>query len=967
MGFQFDVDWQNLGIGYGAGLLTGYIVYRSRGALGDIRRALTSQGDSGQSFATMGGDRRYTNELTKYAQQSHLFYDAIELSDILVEPRFIADREVAVSSDEDADRRNPFEFVPIVPDHPHLHQPYNMNTINIEELGYGERAVALLGLPGSGRTTALLSIALWSMGKIDFDPVDDPVQKRLQEEEENLSRQDRDERAKARIAIEQRAKEQLREELGREVGDEMQSAFIPPFRQMVPIYVHLSNINLNSRSLRGNVDPAEPLVRAIQYQAGSITSKTVPRKIYRFLNQGVCLVLLDGLDELPVTEQRQKIEWLHAFLDEYNQNFVIVAGVTSGYGVLQQVGFTPIHLRPWSYQDTKTYVQKLSKHWGEIISQRRFTVDEDRQNEILEGLWGLNPSEITMKIHSQLSNGGLDTEAEDFSAWTLNYIVNRFDDAEDALSTMTYAASIQLDNHYFTINDCLDIESTQAIGSLSKLSHTDTEDNQESSDSGIDDNFRSSSSDDLEYSNEDIDDMFVTDDLENDEEFGVFEDAEITENARNTSDFSDFDSFPEDETAEKEPQDETNEGRQVRRTVNKLFSAMLKVGLIERYRGNRYRFCQSHVSSYLASRILVNSGETFMLAKAMQPQWSGAFAFASSQINMLPAVETKMSETTDILSKNVLDVAHWLRYGDDRIEWRNKYLTYLGQMFIAPGQYLTSRERIAAALVTARDANTLKIFGRGTQHNNPDIKRLSILAMGTFQQEDLLDNLSYFLDDLADEVRVVAAMAIGNIHTEEAYTLLSEELLNARSESVQQVITETFADKPDVGYEILWEILNNEEYKDRVRLRRAAILGVKRLKTDWSLIEIYRTYLEEQQWYVKSTAQVAFTERQSQRNKGVQAYPQITTLPWLREWSLDLEDERAAEASGKELLNMAIREQDPVIRYLATSNSGQLGVYENMPDIYNLLNDPEDAIRDTAFRALVDLQMRMGKPLPLPH
>ena len=288
-------------------------------------------------------------------------------------------------------------------------------------------------------------------------------------------------------------------------------------------------------------------------------------------------------------------------------------------------------------------------------------------------------------------------------------------------------------------------------------------------------------------------------------------------------------------------------------------------------------------------------------------------------------------------------------------------------MFVSPSQYLTTRERIAAALVTTRDLNARKVFGRGTQNPNTDIQRLSLLALGTYQQEELMNNLSGFLNAQRDEIRVAAALALTNIHTEDAYTLLSEELLESNSESVMQVIAEAFAHNPEVGHEILWEILNSEEYQDRVRLRRAAILGIQQMRTEWSLIEVYRTYVESEQWYVKSTAQVAFTERQSQQNKGAQGYPQITTLPWLREWSLNLEDENATELSGTTLLNMAMREPNPVIRFLATTNSGQLAVYENTMDIYQMLNDPEDVIRDTAYRALVDLQMRMGQPLPVPR
>jgi HEAT repeat protein len=967
MGFQFDIDWQSAGIGYGGGLLTGYAIYQSRHVLNAIRRGLTSQADSAQSFATMGGDRRYTNELTKYAQHAHLFHNAVELGDILIEPRFVPDREVATVIEEEGERRNPFEFVPIVPDHPSLYQPYNINTISIEELGYGDRAVALLGPPGSGRTTTLHTIALWSMGKLEFTKPDDIVQERLKEAEEQLSRQERDDRAKAMVAIEQRAKEQLREEKGMDVGEEIQSAFIPPFRRMAPIYVHLANVRLGT-SWRGQVDPAEPLIRAIQYQTGRITSKTVPRKIYRFLNEGNCLLLIDGLDELPVADQRQKIAWLRALLDEYNQNFIIVTAPTCGYGMLQQIGFTPVHQRPWSHQDTKTYVQKLTTHWGDIVDQRRLTIDEEEQSELLTGLWGLNPFEMTMKIRSQLVNDEHDPEHEDFSGWTNHYLASVFEDAEDALPMMAHAAQLQLDHNFFTLKEWANIEIAEESGRplQKQVEQNDTQISEES----FDGDFSSSITSEADF------DDFRSDAIEDDfEEFGddglgddlsVFEDAEVADSLSDNFESSSEDTLDEGDADEEDPKDETKEDRQIRRAVSKLLSTMLKVGLVERYRGNLYRFRDSHIAGYLASQTLIGIDQKTLISKALNPTWSQAIAYASSQIDINMAVEAKMQSPTDILYTNILDVAHWLRYADELVEWRNKYLTYLGQMLVAPSQYLTGRERIASALVTTRDPSCLKIFGRGTQHTNPDVKRLSVLALGIFQEPEFMDNLSRFLDDEVDEVRVAAALAIGNLHTEEAHDLLSEELLETNSESVQQTIAETFADDPELGYEFLWELLNDDKYKDRVRIRRAAVLGVKRIDTDWSLVEIYRIYVESQQWYVQSTAQLAFTQRQSQRNKGAQTYPQITTLPWLREWSLDLEDESAAEASGIELLNMAMHESDPMIRYLATSNSGQLGVYENMADIYNLLGDQEDAIRDTAYRALVDLQMRMGSPLPIP-
>lgn len=948
MGYEFD--WQNFGVGYGAGLLTAYALYRSRGVFNAIRRSLSSQADSAQSFATMGADRRYSNELTKLAMHSHLFHDKIELADILIEPRFIPDREFATSVDEDDVRRNPFEYVPVVPDHPYLHQPYNVNTISVEELGYGERAVALLGLPGSGRTTALMAIALWSMGKLEFQLPHDPVQERLAEEDSELSRKERDERSKARIAIEQRAKEQLREELGIDYGDEDESAFIPPFRRMAPMYIHLSNVRLSRSDWRGSVDPAEPLIRALQYQSGNVTSKTAPRKMYRFLNDGVALVLLDGFDELSLEEQRQKSAWLEAFLDEYNQNFVIATGPTCGYGILQHVGFTPVHLRPWSYSDTRTYAQKVANHWGSIIDKRRMSVDETMTERITPSLLGLNPHEMTMQIWGHYNEIAQEGDEGEFAEWTQNYLSHFVEDAVDTVPMLARAAGLELDHHGFTLNQWVELE-------ILNWTPPETE-QQVQADEKIPDDMEDDEEEDVTFMSP-YGEQNTLDALESagytptsgDEEFQIPDNLEEE---------------IEEDAVEEAPKNETKEARSIRRTTAKLLSSLLKSGLVRRYQGNHYRFTHRHIASYLASLTLVNVPDSVLETKANQPNWSHAIAYAAQSRSIAPAVDEKMQNPQDILHSDLADIAMWLRYSDELVDWRNGFLNYMGKMFISPSQYVTSRERIAAALVTSRDSGIKNIFAKGLQNNNDDIRKLSLLGLGTLHDESLINQFNHYLTDNSDEVRVAAALAIGNVHTEIANEQFIEILFETGSENVQQIVTETLADNPEIGYPILWELINDEQYKDRVRIRRAAVLGLRRLRTDWSLIDIYQVYLDDQQWYVKSAAQSAFTERQSRRGKGVQGYPQITALPWLREWSLSLEDESAAEANGIELLNMAMRESDPIIRYLATSNSGQLGIFENTVDIYNLLDDQEEGIRDTAYRALVDLQLRMGKRLPVP-
>src|SRR5690606_1320130 len=112
---------------------------------------------SAQSFATRSADSRYINDLLHLAETTHIAGRFVHLSDILVEPRFIPVDPLPAPVEEGIPQ-SVFRVVPIIPDHPFLHAPYDVETFSIDDLASGDRAIAILGNPGSGRTTALMSI-----------------------------------------------------------------------------------------------------------------------------------------------------------------------------------------------------------------------------------------------------------------------------------------------------------------------------------------------------------------------------------------------------------------------------------------------------------------------------------------------------------------------------------------------------------------------------------------------------------------------------------------------------------------------------------------------------------------------------------------------------------------------------------------------------------------------------------------
>ena len=278
--FHFSFNLENFGLGVLAGWGTAYALYRARHLIQRTRRSVSSA----QEYASRSSDKRYTGDLIRYAQAAHLAGQRVELARIVVEPRFVAAPELARPADDDV-THSVFHVVPRVPDHPYLHAPYNIETLAIEDLNSGARALALLGVPGSGRTTALHTIALWSRGQIRFDPPPDQVQQQIEAEEQAISsNEDRQQAQRNRQATEKMALESLarrRGELPEENTALRKPETHPPLRHLTPIYAHLGNVVLRSGEYGRDIDPAEPLIRAAQQYTGRITAKTLPPNLYK--------------------------------------------------------------------------------------------------------------------------------------------------------------------------------------------------------------------------------------------------------------------------------------------------------------------------------------------------------------------------------------------------------------------------------------------------------------------------------------------------------------------------------------------------------------------------------------------------------------------------------------------------------------------------------------------------------------
>jgi HEAT repeat protein len=337
-----------------------------------------------------------------------------------------------------------------------------------------------------------------------------------------------------------------------------------------------------------------------------------------------------------------------------------------------------------------------------------------------------------------------------------------------------------------------------------------------------------------------------------------------------------------------------------------------------------------------------------------------ALGYASAHTSVDAAVRARLAAHPDMLYNHILDTARWLAYtGQQFVEWRGNVMKQLGGLFIAPAQFTLMRERAAAATAGTRDKGTAILFQRGLKSNDPQVRRLSALMLGYFRDEASIEHLAVLTTDEHPDVSLGAAVGLSGVRTEDAYEEMAVAITSG-PEPVRQVIAEAFAAIPEPGYPTLYEAASDED----LLLRRYAIFGLRRVNTPWALLTVYRAFLEEKQFYVKSAAQQAFLDMQNNVvAKALRHYPEPVSISWLQE--MGGTDPRALENPELVLVD-GLTQGGPNVQSLAATAMGQLGMTGRVGDLYQALLYRDQPVRDAAHRALAEIQVQMGESLPAP-
>jgi HEAT repeat protein len=862
-------DLMSFLIGFISAGVIAYVLFRMQAQIKTMRSQAQSQAGSTRQFITNTAEGRYYGDLVKALNAYHIAGDTVNLTDIYVEPRFVRGPEPV---DPTAEKQsNVFKVVPQLHDLPGAYAPYNIETLSINDLRAGETHLALLGIAGSGKSTALAVIGLMAANEIEFQVLDTESEQIFEDELKGLTDDEKEKAIKQRQDIQQRAMDHLQH---MQKSDEEDGTFVRTevdFHKMLPILVHLRDIDLRSESYGAPktnkpLDPAEPIVKALQHRATAITASTLPRMIYRRLNAGTCLMLIDGYEDIPDAQRPEKLAWLQSFVQMYQANFIVVTGPATGYDPLLNVGLTPIFMRAWTDLDFETLVQRWATSWPVIAGtpKKPAPLPEERiVRRVSINNRGRLPLDVTLKAWTAFVG---DEQEAGRRGWYDFYVRHAFA-AKEARPLLEKVATAILD---------------QGGAPLSR-----------------------------------------------------------------------------DKIKEIATQGATGADAKAIANIDDLLNRLLKSSLMVDWSGDTYGFRHQLVTGYLGAEALAKAEPGKLDAIVANPAWELALPFAAAYIPLDNAVMQRLGSSPDLLYTSLFSVVNWLPDAPPNAAWRAEIFKRLTAALMAPSQYPAIRERGMAALVTSRDKNILFILKKALLATDPVIRRLACIGLGALGETEAIKDLGPMLGDPDPQVQLAAGLALGSINSETALETMLNGLVEGEQE-LRQAVAEALAAIPGHGHAVLRDAILSKD----MMVRRAAVFGLARIRSAWSLASLYRALLEDEQWYVRNAAEQAFKQAERPEGTGAMRHPEADGLEWLVAWAGQKGEGVPAGINARQVLIRVLQEGDPTSRAAAALTLANLGHVPALKPLYGALRDKDEKVRAAVYEALGELQERLGEKFP---
>ena len=816
-------------------------------------------------------EKRYRMDAYKIFSDAHLAAPLFSMQEIAIPSRLIAPPPPVIPGEALPPEAITDIAVPYLPDLPVVGGRFNVKTLSIVEAMSKGGNLLLFGPPGSGRTFALAHLA-------------------------------------SQVAVKDPAVGNL--------GD------------LVPIYVHAGSLDLTKAD-----HPVDVLYHALASKVSIMAEAGLNDFINKSLTSGRLLLLVDGFDELSLSERPALRDMLLDIQNEFPGNRYIVSTSPEDLTLQSPLKLFPFGIAGWTEDDKQAFLHKWGELWLEHIPSQGWASGLPRVfDPVVLNAWlrldtrFSSPFDFTLKAWAAYagdSRGRSETAAIEAYLFRMSAgIINARPALEnlaaqcvlnqtpflDRKTAAGYIASFEQIEDGSLVEEEIDLLDEEIDGLLEEVSTLPTS---VSSEELLDD--------ELDALLDELDDLDL-------DESGPIES---------------MDGIPEDRR-------EKPRGRA-------LLPQLTEARLLVEYPDGRFGFFHPILEGFLAGANLttLESQQTLdaqedWISKRLAQQFLPYY-----QVDMTPFLRRTMTAAKEEpLQNSLVESCTWLRHVSGSPAWRSGFMRSLAASLQDESLPMALRSRILANLVMSGVGGLTKLLQQMLKSPKHSVSWLAVLGCGLTGDQSTLDDLTNLLYGGSALVSQAACLALATFGSTRALEILTQALLDA-NDHVRRAAAEALAMHPEEGHPVLRE---GAELED-VSVRRAVVFGLARVKQPWAEEILLSLQTGDEQWVVRNAAIQINEDMKLDAISIPRVMPPLHETPWLVGYAGEKGMGLSPGQSAWDMLANALAEGNEETMMAA------MYIYRLKPDeaspvwetFVSLMGERQDEVGEAAYQTLWQL------------
>ena len=871
---NIQIDPISFWIGFAIATVFWWLMRLAQPTLSKVWESVQDRFSSVRQGLKTSTEARYRQDILNIFQNQHLAGPLFSLNEIAVEPQLLLPPPPVIPGKALPPESLTDIAVPYMPDWPFVNSQFPLNRMTIPMIMSKGANLLLMGVPGSGRSFSLRLLA-------------------------------------TRTA-------QRHPDVG----------FLG---NLIPVLIHAGELDLE----KTEEDPMNVLYKVYANKVSMLVEAQLPDFLNTIFEKELCLLLVDGLDEVLPEKRQQVIDYIKTIQEKFPGNRYIVATSPNDLSCQQPLNLHSFALAGWTAKEKHSFIQKWSDMWQEhIISQTWASELPEIFDPIILKQWLIDDTEMSSPFAITLQTWAAyagDSQGPGELAAIESYLAR--------MTTGIFNARPALENlaAQSTLNAAPFMTRKQASAHIAAFETAANEEGE----AEIQGSTEASPADDLADA-VDVDDLLDDDEL----------DALLDE-------LDDLDDLPEDDAPAQEEASKKEGGKPIART---LLPLLTDAGILQANPNDTTSFAHIIIQGYLAGANLRSAEAISQLHN--QPDWAGKqlaqLYLPVHKVDILPILgEAVQNAQKDPLQSDLITIASWLRFTPASTSWRNQLLRTLANTLKKDHLPIGMRARLMVALASSGEAGISKLFSqmlRSPQHN---LRWLGALGCALAREKSAVDDLGMLAHDTSIFASRAACLALATIGTTRALEHLTSALLDG-NDDVRRAAAEALALDEKEGHPVLKD---GAEVED-VAVRRAVIFGLARVNEEWAQELLALKQVEDSEWIVRNAAVQIIEDMKLVEMTIPTDMGPLHETGWLIEFAGKKGMGMAAGQAAWDMLATALKEGDEETKLAAMHlfRKAPSEAYSVIEPLMEIMNGPEGEIREAAYHTLWQLK-NTGIPL----